>query len=295
MIHCYLWVQLVAASLATVILLDTVSNDSFSVQGLTATPDGFQEYTLSKREKLNPATMKYICRYNPKAILRFKDTGTVMVPDESAWLVVAKRYAYYEVDTEQNKEDKKVAENAGTAKNSPAKSPESPPSTSTIDSPHSVPLFPASNCVQVTNSDGSSGSVSLGYALKLLVAPYTDLGTKWVVSTLAFRFGGRFPTSTTRGQWSGTHTCVGQKGTSTRLMFRPPVQSLHASGRRISFSLRTSKLDQEEQWEQLTPVKMLMDQMPIFYCMNWPGRYCGEAQTEFTDTEGVRYVVEMET
>ena len=279
----------VVQALASVIKLDHIANNSseeFPVQAAKVQNDEFQEYSLSLRTKLNPAVMKYVCKYNPKAILRFEDTGTIMVPDIASWSMAAKKYKYYEVDTS----GPKTAENDEESRpGSGDNDEESRTKESQIDSP----LFPASNCVLVADSEGNSGSVSLNYALKLLIQPHTAMGANWVVSTLAFKFGSTAPVTTTSGSWTGSHTCIGQKGTATRLMYRPPIVQLQAKGRAIYYDKRANKLDQEPNWTAMDPVKMITEEMPFFYCMNWKGTECEETQSEYVDEAGTQYVAQM--
>lgn len=280
---------LLSQTLASVIKLDHIASNSsveFPVQAAKVRNDEYQEYSLSLRTKLNPAVMKYVCKYNPKAILRFEDTGTIMVPDVASWSMAAKKYKYYEVDTS----DPESADNTDEESKTDSEDENDVPEGVT-DRSGSL-LFPASNCILVADSDGNSGSVSLNYALKLLIQPHTAVGANWVVSTLAFKFGSKAPVSTTTGSWSGSHTCVGQKGTATRLMYKPPIVQLQAKGRAIYYNKRANKLDQEPNWTAMDPVKMITEQMPVFYCMNWKGTECGEAQSEYVDEAGTQYVAQ---
>lgn len=275
---------LLTHSLGSVISLDGIATNNsaqFPVQAANAKTDDYQEYSLSYRTRLNPAVMKYVCKYNPKAILRFEDTGTILVPDVASWSMAAKKYKYYEVDTSDPK----------AADSDDGNSKEGENGSEGVTDRFWFPLLPASNCILVAASDGSSGSVSLNYGLKLLILPYTAAGGNWAVSTLIFRFGTK-PSITTSGSWTGSHTCTAQKGTATRLMYQPPLTQLQAKVRAIYYDKWANKLDEEPTWKAWDPFKVISEAMPVFYCMNWKGTECGEAQSEYVDESGTKYLAQ---
>lgn len=277
-----LWLCWLTAVSAHAIALDAISNNSNS----SAVPvfaasirDGFQEYTLSKRSMLNPATMKYICKYNPRAILKFRDTGTVMVPDEALWSVAAKTFQYYEVKMENEERDNDEDNNDNDS--------------SDEKETDEYPLFPASNCILVSDSDGSSGSISLQYTVKLTVLPHSTVASNWVVSTLAFKHGSTIPLGSTSGSWSGIHTCTAEKGMSTRLMYKAPLQQLKSTARAITYNRMSNSVTQLG-WTPFPAVTWISTRLPVFYCVSWPSNRCGRDPGVFTDKAGTQFAALMQ-
>ncbi|ODV82270.1 uncharacterized protein CANTADRAFT_9458 [Suhomyces tanzawaensis NRRL Y-17324] len=209
------------------------------------------QYTLSKREDLSPDKMNYVLKKSPKATIYFKDTKTILVPDEQdfidadkvslkSWLTKGK-YKFYEcgIDGETKYGYEEL-------------------------------LLPASPCLSFLGSkDLASGSVGIGYLVNLDLTSVREGNVGSTMTRLLVHHYTNINLLTTKSSkstsFSGSHKCSTSENEAVRLFYKPSTVEFELKRRPIIYNRLKSSFIRND-WLKLEKMKLLTSNPPIFYC-----------------------------
>ncbi|CUM62854.1 uncharacterized protein PRCAT00000412001 [Priceomyces carsonii] len=211
----------------------------------------FAKFEVPRRDSLTFEQLEYVIKKNPRSMILFKDTRTVLVPDDPDLFK----------ENEANLRTKYSQSNNITY--------------SEYDVSEKVvvhfenDLIPASSCLGFSSNTGS-GSVSISYLVGLGL---TDAGSGEVdytystvndtlTSVLSYSLGIQASKSVS---FSGTYACNTEKGKDVRLFYRPGTLDCEPK-KRVFFIDKLKKVIIKEEWENMGHFKLLTDTNPIYYC-----------------------------
>lgn len=216
---------------------------------------GITKYEVSKREAFNEAKMKYVVEKNPKSVVFFKDSNTVLVPsDDILKSAVAKtKMTYVELALVE------------------------------IGNYFEPNLIPASSCLEFPLGKGS-GSVGVKHTIGISITPKggasVSLLLPMVIGT-KFGFNVGFSAS-----FSSKYTCSTQNGKSLRLFYK--INLLTVGGKKRNFVYdKLAGLLHKEDWMNLSHEKFITDNLPIYYCgsSDLMDLKCDTTGVEFSDDD----------
>ncbi|KAK6457907.1 uncharacterized protein RJT20DRAFT_125789 [Scheffersomyces xylosifermentans] len=218
--------------------------------------------------------MKKVLQEHPKAVVIFKDTNTILVPDNTDIL----KNSPEELQQRLAKGDKfkyvEINLHPGKLKNLPI-------------------LIPASSCLKFPTGRGA-GSLSLSYKVDIEMNVNGEGGLSYVNSAsdpnMTLKVAIKYTINlkvTKKASFSGTHTCSTVNGKATRLFYSPGTYEVAANSREYIFDSLKDTMFKDE-WNTLQPINYLTESAPIYYCgtEDKMDLKCGSPAVEYTDDNG---------
>jgi hypothetical protein len=220
-------------------------------------------YESAKRVSFDVAKFDYVVSKNPRSVIIFKDTATMIVPtddildaDEET-LEDTTGFAYIEV----SKKDILASQ------------------TTMLESP----LIPASPCLYFNSK--ATGSVAISYSAGISIGQSigANANAKAMSLSVALSVGSSVSVSSS---FSGGYLCLTLEGNTVRLVYRVHSLQANLTYRRLIYDANENQIT-EGAWMTLNR-KFLFENAPKFYCLtsNVSDLQCDKPGVEYVDSNG---------
>lgn len=242
---CFLW-----ASSIILTAVSTLNGPRIVDLTHTAPPDLAQvtQFMVSNRTSFGKPQLDYLLEHEPRSIVLFRDTNTVLIPHRSFLDMLLAEVALY-------------VQEGGTMAYEEVDVSESKPL------PAASGLIPATPCLQQRGSQGL-GLLSFGYSVAVEYAHFGDLGVGASVGTLNFTWAFGLTQRVKLAQtvsFLGQHTCDVQGSQTVRLFYSPGTVEVRPRTRQIRHAL-LSRVILEDDWRDGERVRFLTEAVPFYYC-----------------------------
>lgn len=220
--------------------------------------DRVVKYELSERELLNEEKFAYVIERDAKSVVWFRDTKTILVPDDNI-------LSGEEPDVLRYHEVSFGNLDSATPK-------------------YESVLIPATSCFRY-NGVGA-GSVTLGYSVGVQISPQISGSLSYQFTNLALKYSLSYQASITT-TFSGSYVCNTDNGFDVRLFYK--VGTIEVEPRERSFFYdRYRGVLYNHDWMDMKAIKFLSDHAPIYYCATADklDLMCDRPGIEFVDESG---------
>lgn len=245
----------------------TYSNLEFNVYVENSMPD-VVKYESSTRELFNWKKLNHIVKNNPKSIVYFKDSRTLLVPNDDI--------------LDMSDEEIKTYLNEGNPITYLELDYGSLKSHSTTLEPV---LIPATSCLFLNDEKGS-GSLSIAYLGGTVIRNIAGANANYKSGILGLTYLTGYKAGAS-ASFSGTYSCNTSKGKAVRLFYRVFTMDVKPKYKNIVYDgLKNIMVD--GQWSEMERRKYLVDLAPQYYCATEDklDLQCFKPGIEFIDRNG---------
>lgn len=220
-------------------------------------------YESAKRASFDGVKFNYVVSKNPRSVIIFKDTATMIVPTddildaEEETLEDTTGFDYIEV----SKKDILASQ------------------TTTLESP----LIPASPCLYFNGK--ATGSVAISYSAGVSIGQSIgfNANAKAMSLSVALSVGSSVSVSSS---FSGGYLCLTLEGNTVRLMYRVHGLQAKITYRSLAYDVNENQIT-DGTWMTLNR-KFLLENAPRFYCLtsNVADLQCDKTGVEYFDGKG---------